>query len=423
MILSVNICSTHNRYKTFLPRILDQLFGQWEKLPDAMKKEVEIVSLIDNRSMTVGEKRNRLTKVSKGQYIVFVDDDDRVSDDYLECLLTGTKAGSDVITFVVSVSLNGGAAKPCYYSKTYGKDYNSDEAYFRLPNHIMCVKRSLAVMVPFKDVTFGEDADYSIRLKPYIKSEHKIEKTLYYYDWDVQTTEAQDHLRKDITPAMVPYKCDVVILSNAKTEALYQMTQKTIDTLIASETANTFNVLVLEQAGKKYKNAETLAIDEAFNYNRFANIGAAKGCADYVCIANNDLLFQKGWFGALLKEGNEVMSPQCPNDSRQKHLKETTAGFDCSVHFSGWCFVIKRDLWKTIEGFDEDFGFWCADNAVIEQVKAKGITPVIVPESKVTHLRSVTLNTISGKEREAMTRDQVKKFNRKYKRNVFGWGE
>jgi len=290
-----------------------------------------------------------------------------------------------------------------------------------LPNHIMCVKRSLAIMVPFKDVTFGEDADYSVRLRPYIRSEHKIEKTLYYYDWDVQTTEAQDHLRKTVAP--VPYKCDVVILSNAKTEALYQMTQKTIDTLVASEAENTFNVLVLEQAGKKYKNAQTMiAIDEDFNYNRFANIGTSMGSANYVCIANNDLLFQKGWFSSLMKEGKEVMSPQCPNDSRQKHLKKTTEGFDCSVHFSGWCFVIKRSLWKEIKGFDEDFGFWCADNAVIEQVKAKGIIPVIVPESKVTHLRSVTLKTITGEERNVLTREQVLRFNKKYDKNVFGWG-
>jgi len=55
----------------------------------------------------------------------------------------------------------------------------------------MCVKRELALQVPFKEINFGEDADYAKRLKPLLKSEHSIHKVLYHYDYNSKTTETQ----------------------------------------------------------------------------------------------------------------------------------------------------------------------------------------------------------------------------------------
>lgn len=153
--------------------------------------DVEILIYSDNKEESVGGKRNKLVGLAKGEYVSFLDEDDRVSDDYIEQLLEGIKSGADIITFDVSVSIDGATPKPCYYSMYFDGDKNEPNAYYRLPNHLMCVKREIALQVPFKEISFGEDADYAKRLKPLLKSEHSIHKVLYHYDYNSKTTATQ----------------------------------------------------------------------------------------------------------------------------------------------------------------------------------------------------------------------------------------
>lgn len=164
--------------------------GEWHLL-ECKELPVNIFTLKDNRELKVGEKRNILMDAADGEYVSYHDCDDRPLDDYIKELLEGIESGADIITFNVEVSLNGGAPKPCYYSMYFEKDTNEPNAYYRLPNHLMCVKRELALQVKFLPVNFGEDADYAKRLKPLLKSEYSINKTLYYYDYNSKTTATQ----------------------------------------------------------------------------------------------------------------------------------------------------------------------------------------------------------------------------------------
>lgn len=409
MKLSILVCSTHNRYNTFLPKMLDALFGQFRNLEPDQQKEVEILTLIDNKTIMLGIKRNNLIDISKGDYVVFVDDDDRVAENYISKLLDATGSGADIITFPVMVSLNGEPAKPCYYSKDYEKDFNRPDSYYRLPNHIMAVKRELAQMVPFKPVLYGEDSDYSKRLRPFLKTQHTIKETLYFYDYNLQTTEAQEYQR-----AIKP-RCDVVILSNAKTPELKATTERAIKSLLASQRKGIFNIIIIEQAsGIEYTGATTLHRPGEFNYNRFANEGISRGDAPWVCVANNDVIFQKSWLAELMKVKADVMSPLNPGDKRQAGITQPESGYTNARHFSGWCFVMKRNVWEQIVGLNEDFPFWCADDVVIEQLKAIGIKPTLVPKSVVKHIPSSTLKTLDEKKQYELTQLQLKKFRKKY---------
>lgn len=196
MRLSILVCSTQNRYNNFLLKILDQLFSQCAALPLHLWSEVEVITVIDNKTRMLGTKRNDLLNMAQGDYVVFVDDDDRVSDDYVQQLLDAVTVGADIITFEVEVSLNGNHPKPCYYDMRYKADYNLPDSYHRLPNHIMAVKRELALATKYQDILKGEDADYSKRLAPLLKTQHIIEKVLYYYDYSDVTTETQQKLKR-----------------------------------------------------------------------------------------------------------------------------------------------------------------------------------------------------------------------------------
>jgi glycosyltransferase involved in cell wall biosynthesis len=200
MKLSILVCSTQNRYNTFLPKILKQLFDQCDALPLHLLCEVEVITVIDNKCRMLGTKRNDLLNMAQGEYVVFVDDDDRVADDYVEQLVNAAFIGADIIVFQVSVSINGEASKICYYSNMYSEDYNQTVdkiviAYHRLPNHIMAVKKNLALKVKYKDILKGEDAEYSKRLLSLLESQYSIDKVLYY-DYSDLTTETQQKLKK-----------------------------------------------------------------------------------------------------------------------------------------------------------------------------------------------------------------------------------
>ena len=171
--------------------MLGNLFYQIEFLSKEQQAQVEVISVIDNKKMILGDKRTKMVQMSQGEYVVQADDDDRVEFDYVRELLTAIETGADVITFHASVSLNGAPAKICFYSKEYQGDYNTPTTYHRLPNHLMCVKRELALQVPFQSIGRGEDADYAKRLKPLLVTEHRIEKVLYHYDFNQTTTETQ----------------------------------------------------------------------------------------------------------------------------------------------------------------------------------------------------------------------------------------
>lgn len=411
--LSVLVASVHTRYATFGLKIQHQLWKQLAALSEADQARVEIIMLTDNKQMMLGQKRNVMVDMAQGRYVVFVDDDDRLEPYYLEALLDATEENSDVITFMASVSLNGEEPKLCTYSIRYMNDHNTELGYERLPNHICAVKRDIARQVSFPNIVYGEDSSYSKLLKPLLLTETFIEDVLYHYDYNSTTTETQQHLnatlrvRPDVKPIV-----DVVMLSRAPTKELWGMTQRAIDSCIAGANSLPVNVIVLEQEAVEYRNAKTIHMPEEFNYNAFANRGAELGFAEWIMVANNDLVFSDGWLHHLLAADHPVVSPRCPRDLRQAHVTTNTIGSNTAEHFSGWCFMIKRSLWHDIGGFDEDVAFWCSDDAVIQQVLAQATPPMLVPDSVVQHLGSVTLKQVENYE--DLTWRQLDAFINKY---------
>jgi len=172
--LSILICSLKNRANQ-LNSILDNL--QKQKTDD-----IEILVEVDEGKITTGAKRNLLLKRAKGDYIAFIDDDDKVSDDYISKILTAIETNPDccgiegLVTF-----LKRRISKTFKHSIQYDSWFEKNNMYHRCPNHLNPVKRELALQIGFQDISTGEDKDYSLRLKPLLKTEERIKGILYYY--------------------------------------------------------------------------------------------------------------------------------------------------------------------------------------------------------------------------------------------------
>jgi glycosyltransferase involved in cell wall biosynthesis len=397
------------------------LYNQYDALPEDVRKTVEIIYLIDNKTIMLGDKRNIMVDIAKGKYITFVDCDDRIANDYITTLLDACKSNCDSIVFEVSVSLNENPPKTCYYSKNFKKDFNTPDSYYRLPNHICCIKREVSKKVSFPSLKKAEDAGYAKLLARHLKTEFKIDKVLYYYDYSDLTTVAQEdvneirHKRLNAVDPIV----DIIFISNASKSGK-TLTQNAIDYCIKGANGLPVNCIVIEQTkGIQYKNAVTYNPDQPFNYNYYLNFGAIRGKSNWIMCCNNDLIFRNGWLHELLGADYPIVSPISLKDFRQKGIIENETGWQCGRNLSGWAFMISRDLYNKIKGFDNDFDFWFADNSLIEQLKILNIPPMLVPSSKVDHLGSHTLNREPQTIKNNLMWSKLELFNKKYNQNLF----
>lgn len=172
--LSILICTVESRVKQF-KALYDHIMIQIDD-----HSEVEVLVFSDNKEISIGAKRQMAIEEATGDYIVFVDDDDWVPNYYVGLILQNL--GADAISIHIDCMKKGKPDGLAKASMKYDWADNVDGyKYVRNIYHKCPVRRELALQAGFKDMRFSEDRDYSLRLKPLIKSEKEIIPTMYYY--------------------------------------------------------------------------------------------------------------------------------------------------------------------------------------------------------------------------------------------------
>lgn len=186
-VLSILIASLVSRTEMFR-KLTKQLARQ---ITDATK--VEVLVLTDSKEKTTGYKRQKLLTLAKGEYVVFIDDDDWVPAYYVSEMLKACESGADCIAINGIMTTDGGKPVPWKLSK----DYENEDVpmpgvgmmYLRRTNHITAVKRKLALKAGFPDISNAEDKYYSDRLNKHLKTEFTISKPMYEYRFSTQNKE------------------------------------------------------------------------------------------------------------------------------------------------------------------------------------------------------------------------------------------
>jgi glycosyltransferase involved in cell wall biosynthesis len=179
--LSILICTVPKR-RMQLEWLLRHLWMQIIQHSEPRKFEV----LVDDReNVTVGEKRQTLLDRSRAHYIVFVDDDDGISHDYLERVIQAIEnvADADCVAFEGVITSNGSNPQRFTHSIHYDGWFTKNGIHYRWPNHLSPVKRELALKVGFVSKNVGEDHEYSRRLRPLLKKEAPLGEPAIYYYW------------------------------------------------------------------------------------------------------------------------------------------------------------------------------------------------------------------------------------------------
>lgn len=178
MKLSILICTIPSRSE-MLKQLTQQLMLLLNKYD---KDEYEVLVNADEK-LNVGKKRNLLLESSSGDYVVFIDDDDEIHDNYIDAFMNAIKSNpdADCIGYKGYITFDGAYKKDWVISKECNSWHEKDGIYFRTPNHISPVKRTIAMEVKFPEIEFGEDYEYSMGILPLLKKETFIDEQLYHY--------------------------------------------------------------------------------------------------------------------------------------------------------------------------------------------------------------------------------------------------
>lgn len=159
-------------------RLLDVLEPQIEGYDD-----IEILILEDNRKREYGPKMQALVELAQGEYLSFIDDDDLVSEDYIEKLYP-LMDGVDCVGMTGSITLDGESWVPVYYSLENRNWINRPPKYYkRGPQHLTPIKTNLVRQVPWEG-GYGADFLWNKRIlsKNILKTENICEgDPVYFY--------------------------------------------------------------------------------------------------------------------------------------------------------------------------------------------------------------------------------------------------
>jgi len=197
-------------------------------------------------------------------------------------------------------------------------------------------------------------------------------------------------------------KIDVVITSNTQPRH-EQMLINCIDTLRASETRHSFNIIVVESTDKVFEAGQdkTVLFDlPKYNCNHAIKQGIALGTTDWIALASNDLIWCQGWFSKILEA--DAIRPDIRSWGTWSNLHNwhpnifpnapwIIEGYRTSCELSGWNIVTHRSVLDTID-LRETVDFWYSDNIYADELQKHGIKHALVRDAVVNHLLSQTMN-------------------------------
>jgi hypothetical protein len=215
---------------------------------------------------------------------------------------------------------------------------------------------------------------------------------------------------------------DIVILSNTANLEFYKLLKQCIVSIKSNKDINTNIILVETNKDLKGKDLY-LPIDkiiipeeEQFNYNKFLNYGINACENEYICISNNDVVYESNTLKVLVDSlaKYDSVSPWDNRDSWDFHeMRGTYEGFRTTIHVTGWCIVTKKETLDKIGGtFDEQFEFWYQDDDYSSLLQQHNLTHALIGDVSVYHLGQKSHDLLDNKKQK--TEGMKQKFLNKW---------
>lgn len=212
---------------------------------------------------------------------------------------------------------------------------------------------------------------------------------------------------------------DVIVLSYAKDESFWRLTQNCLNSLSQHRDDARYNlrVTVVEtndrlaqetfiprQVKQPYYNLQCLLYPGIpFNYNLFLQqayeqileFPVESLAQNALLISNNDVTYQKNCLTQLLKalEKYESISPWCPefhdNLYSSNPIQDEYIDYRTTYAVCGWSIMLRRSLMASVkfnELFPEALSFWFQDNYYADVLQVHGWRHALIRAAKAQHL-------------------------------------
>lgn len=185
-VLSILLPTVSNRAALFA-----LLHAHLKKQADG--KPVEILVACDNKEISIGKKRQNLLQQATGEYVVYIDDDDWISDSYVDDILKALESSPDCVGFLITCTTNGKNPVKAIASMRY-KEWQENRdgyAHVRTIYHKTPVRREIALQVGFPDLRYAEDKPFAKGVTARVKTEVFIPHVMYYYRFRAENFNAK----------------------------------------------------------------------------------------------------------------------------------------------------------------------------------------------------------------------------------------
>ena len=212
------------------------------------------------------------------------------------------------------------------------------------------------------------------------------------------------NIYKDITLILVTYRSEKLILKNL--EVLKKFPVIIIDNSNSDE---------LERIIFDYKNIDLIKSSKNLGYGVANNLGVSRATTPFILIVNPDILINENAINELFinflndPENIGILGPSLYDQKMFRRTNGTISYIDqlkgvrvsnisnnipsyntCCKFLMGCCYLMRRDFFNSLGGFDKNFFMYFEDNDLCDRTLKKGKYIMEVPSSKFIHLENAS---------------------------------
>ena len=144
-----------------------------------------------NGGLSIGKKRQSLVERATGKYLLFLDDDESISPNYLETIVRLCQLDCDVVTFRSIAKMdNYWSVIDMSLKNKEDEEATPDRIVKRKPWHINAIRSEFAKLYEFPDTNYSEDALWMRNVLYHLESEAHTDAIIHQYNHSVKTSES-----------------------------------------------------------------------------------------------------------------------------------------------------------------------------------------------------------------------------------------
>jgi len=212
------------------------------------------------------------------------------------------------------------------------------------------------------------------------------------------------NIYKDITLILVTYRSEKLILKNL--EVL-----KKFSTIIVDNS----NSEKLEIIIKKYENIKLIRSSKNLGYGKANNLAVSFANTPFILIINPDIILNENSISALFEEflkdpenigilgpslydkqmnrrtnGSKSFISQLKGNKVLNKINNIPEDNICCEFLMGCCYLMRRDFFNHLKGFDESFFMYFEDCDLCDRSLQNGKYIMEIPSAKMIHLENLS---------------------------------